>query len=508
MHSYIILLFLCIIFIYKIVKCRTYNFNRNDYSLIFEKFPEFKNISSQHLLMVSPSNKCHCHQRTVFFKYPSFIEQEYTNFNITELTIHKKEYFVGAVQQFVNDVKSKLTIQCLWDALKYNNIIRLHNLSDSNLYWINSNENTKIQNSFNLYQKYNNILKHSEITRKDFLYLNYEKMQKKFPNDFTYMPKTYTEDNMEQFRENFKNYKISENNLWLVKPRSSTAGRNIYFLKNINNVKKNDIVSKYISNPLLINNRKFDLRLYLLVTGHDPLKIYLFHEGLVRLSTNTYDLDLNDLENLFKHLTNTSINKNNKNFKYDDLIMSITKLKEYLKQKYNIEFSEIWDQIKDISIKSIISMNHLELDKEKNYKIYSNNLFKLYGVDIMIDNNFKAWLLEINHGPSLSLFQSENHAKITKYQLIHDIFNIIGLIPYSHIDGHALEGECDYKNSVEEAVDQSICEFTRPLGGFEQVFPLKNNIEYYRNFFKNISLNNQALWDKIYKIDLNNNNGS
>jgi len=446
--------------------------------------------------MVSPSPQCHCHQRTVFFKYPSFIVQDYQNFNISELTIRKKEYFVGGLQYFRKNLKAKKSFKCLEDALKNNNIIRLYHSHDTNLYWKNNNANTEI--NFNLYQKYNNILKHVEITRKDLLYKNYKKMRNSFPNDFNYMPETYTSVDINNFKMMNKNYKVSKDNLWLVKPKGLSRGRKIFILKDIKDIKNNYIVTKYISNPLLIDNRKFDLRLYLLVTGHNPLKAYLYDKGLVRLSSEPYDLDLNDLNNLFKHLTNTSINKNNKKgFKYDDLVLSLEEAKNYIKERYNKDFSVLWDQIKDISIKSLISMNHLEIEKEKMYNLHSNNLFKLYGVDIIIDENFKPWLLEINHSPDLSLFNSENHAKITKYKLVHDILNVIGLVPYSHIDGHALEGECHYESSIEEAVDQSICEFTRPLGGFELIFPLKENIGYYKKFFKDISPNNQALWNEI-----------
>jgi len=507
MLNHIILIFLYIIFKYKIIKCENINIKGNNNNLIYEKFPEFKNVSFQRLLMVSPSDQCNCHQKTVFFKYPSFIEQNYHNYNITEFTIREKEYFVGAVQQFSDDIKSKLSVQCIENTLKNNNIIRLYHLNDTNLFWKNRDDDLKrLKYYTNIYQKYNNILKHSEITDKELLYVNYENMKKNFPNDFDYMPKTYTKNDIDYFKKNLKNYRVSKDNLWLVKPKRSTRGKNIFFLKNISDIKKNDIVTKYISNPLLINNRKFDIRLYLLVTGNDPLKVYIFQEGLVRLSADNYDLDLNDLDNLFKHLTNTSINKNNKKgYGYDDLVMSIADLKEYLKITYKIDFIKIWNQIKDISIKSLISMNHIELKKEKDFKLHSNNLFKLLGIDIIIDDNFKAWLLEINHGPSLGTFKSKNHAKITKYQLVHDMFNIIGLIPYSHLNGNALEGECKYEDFIEESLDQSICEFTRPHGGFEQIFPLKSNVQYYKKFFKNISPNNKALWDRIKRINLNNN---
>ncbi|CCW61606.1 unnamed protein product [Phytomonas sp. EM1] len=51
------------------------------------------------------------------------------------------------------------------------------------------------------------------------------------------------------------------------------------------------VVQKYLDNPLLLNDKKMDLRLYVGVTSYDPLTVYLHEEGLVRLAAEPYDND-------------------------------------------------------------------------------------------------------------------------------------------------------------------------------------------------------------------------
>lgn len=70
------------------------------------------------------------------------------------------------------------------------------------------------------------------------------------------------------------------------------------------------IVSRYITNPLLINGLKFDLRIYVLITSLDPWRIYVYHEGLARFASETYAAQTSK-QNKFAHLTNYSINKRN-----------------------------------------------------------------------------------------------------------------------------------------------------------------------------------------------------
>lgn len=83
-----------------------------------------------------------------------------------------------------------------------------------------------------------------------------------------------------------------EDNLWIYKPAQNSQGRGIFILNDLSDLGHNidkSVVCKYIANPLLINGHKFDLRIYVMVTGIDPLKIYVYNEGLARFASEPYD---------------------------------------------------------------------------------------------------------------------------------------------------------------------------------------------------------------------------
>ena len=56
------------------------------------------------------------------------------------------------------------------------------------------------------------------------------------------------------------------------------------------NVPKNKqlVAQRYVLKPYLIENLKFDLRVYVLLAGCDPLKILIYKEGMARFATDDY----------------------------------------------------------------------------------------------------------------------------------------------------------------------------------------------------------------------------
>jgi len=72
-------------------------------------------------------------------------------------------------------------------------------------------------------------------------------------------------------------------------------GDSIKLFKNtrdILNIKeKGVIVQRYITNPLLLGKKKFDLRVYVVLTGinEGKMEAYLADEGLARFCTEDYE---------------------------------------------------------------------------------------------------------------------------------------------------------------------------------------------------------------------------
>jgi tubulin monoglycylase TTLL3/8 len=113
-------------------------------------------------------------------------------------------------------------------------------------------------------------------------------------------------------------------NMWIVKPAAKSRGRGITTFMDLNKLLKyvdagtgrysQWVVQKYMENPLIVANRKFDLRQWVVVTNWNPLTVWFYDECYARFSVEEYSTDAADLTNAFIHLVNNSIGKNSENF--------------------------------------------------------------------------------------------------------------------------------------------------------------------------------------------------
>ncbi|XP_044740284.1 uncharacterized protein LOC123301553 isoform X2 [Chrysoperla carnea] len=259
------------------------------------------------------------------------------------------------------------------------------------------------------HQKMNHFPGTFQLGRKDRLWRNTQKLQIKFGiKEFDYVPKTYIlPQDLKQLRHVWE--KGEGVVKWILKPPASARGSGIRVVNKWNQIpkKKPLVVQRYIDNPYLINGSKFDLRLYVLLTSFDPLRIYLYPDGLARFASVKYSSDSNSLDNRYMHLTNYSINKLSRDYTANEDAgacqghkWTIQALWDYL-SKNGVNTSALWATLQDLVIKTIISGESGITQLLRGNVGSRYNCYELFGVDVLLDEHLKPWLLEVNISPSL-----------------------------------------------------------------------------------------------------------
>uniref|UniRef100_A0A674JIR9 Tubulin--tyrosine ligase-like protein 5 n=1 Tax=Terrapene triunguis TaxID=2587831 RepID=A0A674JIR9_9SAUR len=305
------------------------------------------------------------------------------------------------------------------------------NSSDYNLMWTGSHLKPYLLRTLSDIQKVNHFPRSYELTRKDRLYKNVSRMQYTHGfKTFHILPQTFILP--AEYQEFCSSYS-KDRGPWIVKPVASSRGRGVYLINNPNQIslEENILVSRYINNPLLIDDFKFDVRLYVLVTSYDPLVAYLYEEGLARFATVRYDQGTKNIKNQFMHLTNYSVNKKSGDYvSCDDPEVedygnkwSMSAMLRYLKQEGR-DTTTLMANVEDLIIKTIISAELAIATACKTFLPHRGSCFELYGFDVLIDATLKPWLLEVNLSPSLAC-DAPLDLKI-KASMISDMFTLVG----------------------------------------------------------------------------------
>ncbi|XP_042636948.1 tubulin polyglutamylase TTLL5 [Orycteropus afer afer] len=305
--------------------------------------------------------------------------------------------------------------------------------TDYNLMWTGSHLKPFLLRTLSEAQKVNHFPRSYELTRKDRLYKNIIRMQHTHGfKAFHILPQTFL---LPAEYAEFCNSYSKDRGPWIVKPVASSRGRGVYLINNPNQIslEENILVSRYINNPLLIDDFKFDVRLYVLVTSYDPLVVYLYEEGLARFATVRYDQGAKNIRNQFMHLTNYSVNKKSGDYvSCDDPEVedygnkwSMSAMLRYLKQEGR-DTTALMAHVEDLIIKTVISAELAIATACKTFVPHRSSCFELYGFDVLIDSTLKPWLLEVNLSPSLAC-DTPLDLKI-KASMISDMFTVVGFV--------------------------------------------------------------------------------
>lgn len=224
-------------------------------------------------------------------------------------------------------------------------------------------------------------------------------------------------------QDSIHNYKtlFARGKIWILKPvYGMGGGRNIKIIEdfsqfkntinkiiyknknkwiylNYNNYKKKRDLEKfefniewvfqeYITNPLLIEEKKFHLRIFYLYDASNK-KCYILDKAKVLTAKDKYKKK--DYYN--KDIHDTHFKSTSKTYYFPDYF------NEFI-DDYTI--NSIMDQIKTI-FKEVSKVITAKCYKE------SKHCFHIFGGDIMITDNYKAKLIEINEKPSFKMYVGE-----------------------------------------------------------------------------------------------------
>ena len=151
----------------------------------------------------------------------------------------------------------------------------------------------------------------------------------------------------------------------------------------------------------------------MLLTSLDPLKIFMYDDGLVRIATEPYTEDPELIKESCIHVTNYDVNrKNTKKFIHSENPSlgqghkwRLRVLWRYFQEEIGLQeydFQYIWDQIEEAVVKSIlVALPDMRKEFQEMADVSDYNTYKLLGYDMMIDNDLKVHVLEVNGRPQL-----------------------------------------------------------------------------------------------------------
>ena len=240
---------------------------------------------------------------------------------------------------------------------------------DWDLYWADTGIQPQLIQKMQSYQRINHYPGMYSLSHKNHLCRNLKRMQKFFSNEFEFFPRTWILPfEASDFKGQFTKKKAKT---FIVKPAANCQGKGIFLTRDYESIDLKSgeqfVVQRYLHKPYLIDNLKFDMRIYVLVYGVDTLRVFVFREGLARFATEEYTGPFkNNLDNLYMHLTNYAINKNSENFEANEdsaddetgskrSISAVLKYIEEQEKNPKITVEKLWAQIDDIAVKTLIS---------------------------------------------------------------------------------------------------------------------------------------------------------
>ncbi len=189
---------------------------------------------------------------------------------------------------------------------------------------------------------------------------------------------------------------------FIVKPSGQGEGHGIFVVNNFDEILERReiqhnsmVVQPLLTDPYLVNEKKFDFRTYVLVTSVLPLRAYIYKEGLVRFASSKYNRSASRGGDERQYLTNTSIGKKYTNLA--NLTWTFEKLKSYF-SSVGVNGEEVFESINDAIVRTLLLAEYrFQRDFTLNLGGYDcQSCFQLLGIDVILDSSLNPFVIEVS----------------------------------------------------------------------------------------------------------------
>ncbi|PHJ21909.1 tubulin-tyrosine ligase family protein [Cystoisospora suis] len=370
------------------------------------------------------------------------------------------------------------------------------------------------------YQKINHFVGTNAISRKNYLARNLLRMKAYYPKEYKFFPHTWSlPADLADFRCQFTS---KRRKTFIIKPDASSQGRGIFLTRNIEDIDPLEhlVAQRYLHKPFLIDGLKFDLRIYVLLAGCNPLRLFVHQDGLVRFATSKYAKPTGkNLGDKTMHLTNYAINKSSSNFTPNrdpsnpskGHKRSLFHVLDRLRQEGH-DVDALCREIDECLCKTIIaiqpSLAHI-YGSCKGEDLSNSMCFEVLGIDIMIDHKLTPWLIEVNHSPSFSTDSELDF--LVKFRVIRDALVLLGVSSENRRRYHAqqrIQAERrrmavpkqtrderlqDRKQMMNELAKSRTEWEDSHLGGWRRIYPTEERAAKYGHLFEAA----QEIWQSM-----------
>lgn len=242
-------------------------------------------------------------------------------------------------------------------------------------------------------QKVNHIPGINYITLKSFMTTH---------NRLDFIPPAFEFPHM---AEDFRNYIKHNPEKKFVQKNGENRGVKIVSVDDINcATSEGNFYQEFIGNPLLIDDRAFDLGVYVLISSINPLRIYRYKgDVLLRFCPEPYHPF--DAENVDKYVVYETLKTI---FDMPSLKEMCTKMGFSSKASFEahltsrgFDMEELWAQVDDAIVSLVLSNENNFIAKTKEFGS-TDHFFELVRFDFIIDDDFTIHLMEVNMSPNLT----------------------------------------------------------------------------------------------------------